>query len=135
MNAERNQFVAFGNVHSRRTNASDEFRGYAMDLESNQLVRVQALQVFRFDVPREFQADVVDGHRQLPVFVNSFESQRLHLLRIFRINYEMKQSSAFTIMQKPFAFELSGVPRDREMNLLPPGLGKIQPGKIAHRPL
>src|SRR5712692_2883200 len=47
----------------------------------------------------------------------------------------MKQSRAFAVMQKPLAFEFSRVPRDRKMNFLPPGLRKIQPRKIACRPL
>src|SRR6266446_10615800 len=106
-----------------------------MNLESDQLVRVQPLQVLRFDVPGKFQADIVDSHRPWSVFINSFESQRLHLLRIFWIGHEMKQSRALTVVQESFAFEFAGVPRDREMNFLPPRLGKIQPRKIARRPV
>ena len=57
-----------------------------MNLESNELVRVQSLQVFGFDVPGEFQADIVDGHRPLFVAVDPFETERLHLLRILRVS-------------------------------------------------
>src|SRR6266581_6590252 len=47
----------------------------------------------------------------------------------------MKQARAFTVMQKPLAFEFSRIPRDCKMNFLPPGLRKIQSRKIARRPL
>src|SRR5229473_3393483 len=97
-----------------------------MNLESNELVRVQSLQVFGFDVPGEFQADIVDSHRPLFVAVDPFETERLHLLWILRVSCEMKQPRALAVLQKPFAFEFSGIPRDRKMNFLPPGLGKIQ---------
>ena len=47
----------------------------------------------------------------------------------------MKQPSAFAVVQKSVAFKFAGVPRDREMNFLPPRLGKIQSRKIARRPV
>src|SRR3981081_1764737 len=47
----------------------------------------------------------------------------------------MKQPRALTVLQKPLAIEFSCVPRDRKMNFLPPGLGKIQPRKITRRPV
>src|SRR5260370_9931226 len=106
-----------------------------MNLESYELIRVQPLQVFPFDVPGEFQAHVMDGHRPLLFAVDPSEAQRLHLLRILRVSYEMKQPGAFTVMQKPFAIELSRVPRDRKVNFLPSRLGEIQSRKIGRRPL
>src|SRR5258708_5813155 len=106
-----------------------------MNLESDELVRIQSLQVFSFDVPGEFQTDIVDGHCPLFVAVDPFETERLHLLWILRVSCEMKQPRALAILQKPLAFEFSRVPRDRKMNFLPPGLGKIQAGKIARRPI
>src|SRR6266567_8594703 len=47
----------------------------------------------------------------------------------------MKKPRAFAILQKTFAFKFSRVPRDREMNFLPSGLGEIHPSEIARRPL
>jgi len=70
---------------------SDELRGHTMNLESDELVCVQPLQVFGFDVPREFQADIVNGHRPLFVAVDPFESERFHLLCVLRVRHEMKQ--------------------------------------------
>src|SRR5438034_4891798 len=113
----------------------DELGCHPVDFESNEFVRVQPLQVLRFDVLREFQADIVDGHRPLSVLVYPFETERLHLLRIFRIHYEKKQPSALAVVQKSFAFEFARVARDREMNFLTTRLGKIQPGKITRRPV
>src|ERR1700687_802337 len=135
MNAESNELVAVRDVYTRRTNACNELRRHTMNLESDELVRVQALQLFGFYFPGEFQADIVNGHRPLFVAVDPFESERLHLLRILLVSYEMKQPRALAILQKPLAFEFSCVPRDRKMNFLPPGLGKIQPRKIARRPV
>src|SRR6266404_8172674 len=83
-----------------------------MNLESDELVCVQPLQVFAFDVPGEFQADIVNGHRPLFVAVDPFESERLHLLCVLRVRHEMKQPRAFAALQKPLAFEFSCVPRD-----------------------
>src|SRR5260370_11136526 len=77
----------------------------------------------------------MDGHRPLLFAVGPSEAQRLHLLRIFRVSYEMKQPGAFTVMQKPLAFEFSRVPRDRKVNFLPSRLGEIQSRKIGRRPL
>src|SRR5260370_14195265 len=135
MNAESNQFVALRFIHTRRTNSIDEFRRHSMNLESNQLVRVQPLQILRFDIPGEFQADIVDGHRPLLLAVDSSETERLHLLRILRVSDKMKQAGALAVPQKTFAFEFPRVPRDRKLNFLPPRLGKIQSRKIAGRPL
>src|SRR5216683_4028372 len=47
----------------------------------------------------------------------------------------MKNSRALAVLQKTFAFKFSRVPRDREMNFLPSGLGEIHPSEIARRPL
>src|SRR5260370_40501751 len=47
----------------------------------------------------------------------------------------MKKPRALAILQKTFAFESPRVPRDREMNFLPSGLGKIQTREIARRPV
>src|SRR5712664_3203575 len=96
-----------------------------MNLESNELVCVQPLQVFSFDVPGEFQTDIVDGHCPLFVAVDPFEAERLHLLWILRVSCEVKQPRALAVLQKPLAFEFSRVPCNRKMNFLPPGLGKI----------
>ena len=90
MNAESNQFVAFGHVDTRRANARDKLGRHTMNLESNELIRVQPLQVLGFDVPCEFQADIVNSHRPLFIAIDSFESQRLHLLRILLVRREMK---------------------------------------------
>src|SRR5260370_11570842 len=135
VNAEGDELVAVGNDYTRRANAFDELGRHAMNLESNELVRIQSLQVFGFDIPREFQANIMDGHRPLFVVVDPFETQRLHLLQILRLSREMKQPRALGVPQKPLAFEFSCIPRDRKMNFLPPGLGKIHAGKIARRPV
>src|SRR6267143_3221017 len=47
----------------------------------------------------------------------------------------MNQARSLTIIQISFAFEFSGVARDREMNFLPPGLREIQPGKLICGPI
>src|SRR5258708_30439135 len=106
-----------------------------MNLERNELIRVQSLQVFRFDFPGEFQAHIMYGHRRLLLAVDPSETERFHLLCILRVSYKMKEPGAFAIMQKPFAFEFSRVPRDRKMNFLPSRLGEIQSRKIGRRPL
>src|SRR5207244_13116376 len=106
-----------------------------MNLESDELVGVQLLQVLGFDVPGEFQTDIVDGHRPLFVFVNPFETERLHLRQVLGVSYEMKQPRALAVIEKPLALEFSCIPRDRKMNLLSPGLGEIQSREIACRPV
>src|SRR5260370_6441882 len=135
MNPESNQFVAVRDVHTSGANCIDEFRRHSVNLESNELVRVQPLQVLRFDVSGNLQALVMDGHRRLLLAVDPSEAQRLHLVGVLRVSYEMKQPGAFTVMQKPFAFEFSRVSRDRKMNFLPSRLGEIQSRTIGRRPL
>src|SRR5258708_4272599 len=103
----------------------DKIRRHAMNLEGDQLIRVQRLQIFRLDVPREFQAHIVDGHRQLSFVIDSFETEGLHLLWILRVRREMKQPRALTVSQKSLAVEFPGVPRNRKMNFLPPRLPKF----------
>src|SRR6266702_1048491 len=135
MNSESNEFVAVGNIQSRRTNAGDELRAHTVNSESDELVRVQTLQVLGFYLSGELQADIVDGHRKLLVAVYFFKSQRLHLLRILCVRQEMKETGAFAVVKKPFAFEFSGVARDREMNFLSSGLREIQTRKLARGPV
>src|ERR1700674_1637925 len=106
-----------------------------MNLERNELVRVQSLQVFGFDVPGEFQADIVDGHDPLFVAVDPFETKRFHLLQILRLSCEMKQPRTLAVLQKSLACECSRVPHDRKMNFLTSGLGKIHARQIARRPV
>src|SRR6267154_1060675 len=134
MNSHGDELVRVGLI-ARLFETANHFRGHAMNLESDELVGVQLLQVFGFDVPGEFQTDIVDGHRPLFIFVNPFETERLHLRQVLRVSYEMKQPRALAVMQKPLAVEFSGVPRDRKMNLLSPGFGKIQSREIACRPV
>src|SRR5712691_2782866 len=47
----------------------------------------------------------------------------------------MKETGAFAVVKKPFAFEFSGVARDREMNFLSSGLCEIQTRKLARGPV
>src|SRR5258708_38940396 len=77
----------------------------------------------------------MDGHGPLLRAVDPCQTERFHLLRRLRVSYEMKQPGAFTVMQKPFAFEFSRVSRERKMNFLPSRLGEIQSRKIGRRPL
>src|SRR5216683_8018430 len=135
MNSESNEFVAVGNIQSRRTNAGDDLRAHTVNSESDELVRVQTLQVLGFYLSGELQADIVDGHRKLLVAVYFFKSQRLHLLRILCVRQEMKETGALPVVKKPFAFEFSGVARDREMNFLSSGLREIQTRKLARGPV
>src|SRR5713226_8752418 len=46
----------------------------------------------------------------------------------------MEKSRALAVVHEPFAFEFSGIPRDREMHFLPARFGEIQSGKLAHGP-
>src|SRR5882757_7591869 len=135
MNAESNQFVAVRHGHPRRTNARDKLGRHPVNSEGNKFIGVQPLEVLRLDVAGEFQADIMDGHRPLLVFIYSFETERLHLLRILRVSYKVKKARSLAIVEKSLTFELSRVPRDRKMNLLPPRLGKIQPRELARRPV
>src|SRR6266702_1786926 len=135
VNAESDQFVAVRNVQPRRTNAGNELRAHTVNPESDELVRVQSLQILGFYLSGELQADIVDGHRKLLVAVYFFKSQRLHLLRILCVRQEMKETGAFAVVKKPFAFEFSGVARDREMNFLSSGLREIQTRKLARGPV
>src|SRR5260370_27332673 len=106
-----------------------------MNSEGNELVRGQSLQILVFYLSGELQADIVDGHRKLLVAVYFFKSQRLHLLRILCLRQEMKETGAFPVVKKPFAFEFSGVARDREMNFLSSWLREIQTSKLARGPV
>src|SRR6266568_5124450 len=135
MDAERNELVTIEGAQTRRTNAGDELRAHTVNPESDELVRVQSLQILGFYLSGELQADIVDGHRKLLVAVYFFKSQRLHLLRILCVRQEMKETGAFPVVKKPFAFEFSGVARDREMNFLSSGLREIQTRKLARGPV
>src|SRR6266704_3476694 len=135
MDAEGNELVTIEGAQTRRTNASDEFRAHTVNPESDELVRVQSLQILGFYLSGELQADIVDGHRKLLVAVYFFKSQRLHLLRILCVRQEMKETGAFPVVKKPFAFEFTGVARDREMNFLSSGLREIQTRKLARGPV
>src|SRR6266702_6587715 len=135
MNSEGYELIAVGNIQSRRTNAGNELRAHAVNPESDELVRVQSLQILGFYLSGELQADIVDGHRKLLVAVYFFKSQRLHLLRILCVRQEMKETGAFAVVKKPFAFEFSGVARDREMNFLSSRFCEIQTRKLARGPV
>src|SRR6266568_3144759 len=135
VNPESDELVAVGNIQSRRMNAGDELRTHTVNPESDELVRVQSLQILGFYLSGELQVDIVDGHRKLLVAVYFFKSQRLHLLRILCVRQEMKETGAFAVVKKPFAFEFSGVARDREMNFLSSGLREIQTRKLARGPV
>src|SRR5437879_5546407 len=119
MNAERNQLVEADVLVALFFQLLHPFRSRPMNSHGDELVRVQPLEVLRLDFPGKFQADIVDGHRPLSVFIYPFETERLHLLRIFWIGYEMKQPRSLAVVQKSIAFEFAGVSRDGEMNLLP----------------
>src|SRR5712664_762238 len=97
MNAKSNQFVALRFFQARRSNGINEFRPHSMNLESNQLVRVQPLQVSRLDVPGKLYADIVDGHRPLLLVVDPAEAQSFHLLRVLRVRYKMKQARTLAV--------------------------------------
>src|SRR5437667_7691424 len=47
----------------------------------------------------------------------------------------MKETGAFPVVKKPFAFEFSRVARDREMNFWSSGLREIQTRKLARGPV
>src|ERR1700730_7024030 len=97
-----------------------------MNLERYELVGVQPSEVPALDGSCEFQADVVYGHGQLLVPVDSFKAEGLHLLGIVRIGQEVKQTRPLAVLEKPLAFEFSGVPHDREMHFLPSGFREIE---------
>src|SRR6266704_1654472 len=47
----------------------------------------------------------------------------------------MKETGAFAVVKKPFAFEFSRVARDREVNFLSSGLREIQTRNLARGPV
>src|SRR3989442_359857 len=107
MNPEGNQLVKIQVLVTLLLPLLHPLGRHTMNLESDELVRIQSLQVLSFDVPGEFQTDIVDGHCPLFVAVDPFETERLHLLRIFRLSCEMKQPRTLSVLQKSLAFEFS----------------------------
>src|SRR6266851_9489605 len=134
MNPHGDEFVRVRLI-ARLAQCVNHFRCHAVNAESDELVRVQSLQILGLYLSGELQADIVDGHRKLLVAVYFFKSQRLHLLRILCLRQEMKETGALPVVKKPFAFEFSGVARDREMNFLSSGLREIQTRKLARGPV
>jgi len=103
--------------------------GHSMNLERKELIRVQSLQVFALMSLANFKLTSWMAIRPLLLAVDPSETERFHLLCILRVSYKMKEPGAFAIMQKPFAFEFSRVPRDRKMNFCRPVLEKSSPEK------
>src|ERR1700685_192567 len=85
-------------------------------------------------LPREFQTHVVHGHAVLPLFIDR-KTRLTHLARIIRIELEMKEAGALTILEKAVALDGAGVALDREPNVLTLRLRKVHAGECAHGPL
>src|SRR5580698_7507530 len=85
-------------------------------------------------LPREFQTHVMHGHAVLLLFIDG-KTSLTHLARIIRIELEMKEAGALTILEKAVAPDGAGVAFDREPDVLTPRLRKVHAGKCAHGPL
>src|SRR5580704_1934571 len=85
-------------------------------------------------LPGEFEADILYGHAVLLFFID-VEVELMHLASVVRVGLEMEDARAFAVVKEAFAFDLAGIARDGEVNVLAAGLGDVDAGERACRPV
>src|SRR5262249_177044 len=125
---ECDQLVRVRDFESLRAKRVDELLIHTEDAKRDQLVGIQIAEVLTLHLTRKGETHIMHRHRVLLLIIDG-KAERLHFSRVIGIRLEVKHARAFAVLQIPLAIDLPCVAADGEVNVLASGLREVDAGK------